>query len=324
MFRFVTPASFLLISLLSLLVYSQDISAQQYRIGFVPGDSPHGVKIQSITQGGPMTKLVSANGQVVFAEATDVIVSVNGIRTPNLQTFKSALANLGVTNGRASIGLLNHRNGVVEYYTLQATEVKSENQESSKRGQKPGISGVAVSYAGIGVTAAPGGFSHIRGMVIQSATSNSPLQRMSDSAGNQIKVDRDDMVVRIDGRATPSGQALQNAYQAAGQRFQVSLYDINTGQVKQFFATKNANAGNTPQTGRISVLIAGMIDEKIRSSVTVSTERMGAIVKDQIQSQNLGKAPVKLVGGNFGPNDITQQIRGFNACLLYTSDAADE
>ena len=288
------------------------VHGQQYQLGFVPGNSPHGVLVQTVTQGGPMTKLIGANGQQVYAEARDVVVSVNGQRTPNVQVLRSVLANLSATGGRASIQLMNHRDGVIGSYSVQATAVQSSNQSSS-----PTLTGQPASYSGVGVTAAPGRVGNTSGMVIQSAASNSPLLRMRDATGNQIKVDPGDLIVAIGGRATTSGQSLVNAYQNAGQSFQISLYDSRTGRVTQFTASKGGAGPKVqppPQrTARIFVLMLGMTDQNIASSVSASMRRMAGIVQTQIQRSTLGAEPVTLHGSNYTANHITQAIRGFNA-----------
>ena len=131
------------------------------------------------------------------------------------------------------------------------------------------------------MTAAPARAGNIAGMSIQSAAIGSPLLRMTDASGNQIKVDAGDMIISIGGRATNSGQALVNSYQNAGQQFQVTLYDSRTNRVARFFASKGGaqQNNNDPKAGRIFVLLAGMTDQNIGRSVRASFNGMKSVVE---------------------------------------------
>lgn len=118
-------ALFVVFCLLASICFASDCKAQHgYQLGFYPAEPAlglNGVKIQSLVPNSPMTRLSGGAGQWVTAESGDVIVSVNGMLTPNISTLKSVLTSMtGSTYQRTTIQLRNWRNGQIGQYTVIA------------------------------------------------------------------------------------------------------------------------------------------------------------------------------------------------------------
>ncbi len=129
MFHSLFPKCFVFCLLICACLVTSCYGQQGYRLGFYPAESVYGVEIQSVIPNSPMTRLSSSTGQLVNAESRDVIVSINGNPTPNVETLRYILASMtGSANQPTTIQLRNWRNGQVEQYTVMAVR-KSANQD---------------------------------------------------------------------------------------------------------------------------------------------------------------------------------------------------
>ncbi|MEM7457491.1 MAG: hypothetical protein AAF456_24370, partial [Planctomycetota bacterium] len=104
------------------LCFASYSNAQTYFLGFgVAETGGSGVQITSITPGGPVTRLSSPyDAGFRSAQVGDTVVQVNGVATPDINAFNSAVARLSGTGGNCSISIRNQITGTVEQWNIEA------------------------------------------------------------------------------------------------------------------------------------------------------------------------------------------------------------
>jgi hypothetical protein len=101
--------------------------SNSYSLGVIPkGTGKQGILVDTVTPGGPATKMWNQQFSTAWIDPDDEILSVNDFQTHDVDSLRAAIQTTAANDGVGTITIANHqKNGAIEQYNFRANAVGS-------------------------------------------------------------------------------------------------------------------------------------------------------------------------------------------------------